>query len=163
MPDYIPSNLGLDVFGFEKERMSDHSLQKAGKKRLEFRTIHHQKQERRCLDARRCECLTIVCKEPVRKGWNFGQYIIKSGSGGVFFARRCECPTKVCKKRVRKGANAQPYIIKSGDGGVRLQKRFECLTIVCKKRVRKGANARLYIIKSASGGVLLEEGVNVRQ
>jgi len=46
--------------------------------------IHHQKRERRCSAARRCECPTIVCKKWVRKGWNFGQYIIKIGSGGVF-------------------------------------------------------------------------------
>ena len=35
-------------------------LQKAGNKRLEFRTIHHQKRKRRFLAARRCECPTIV-------------------------------------------------------------------------------------------------------
>ena len=64
--------------------MSDHSLQKAGNKMLEFQTIHHQKRERRCLAARRCECPTIVCKKRVRKGANARLYIIKSGSGGVF-------------------------------------------------------------------------------
>src|SRR6056300_1277178 len=102
--------------------MSDHSLQKAGKKRLKFRTIHHQKRERRCFSARRCECLTIVCKKWVIKGVNARLYIIKSGSGGVFSARRCECPTIVCKKWVIKGANARLYIIKSGSGGDWLQK-----------------------------------------
>ena len=64
--------------------MSDHSLQKAGKKRLEFETIHHQKRERRCLAARRCECPTIDWKKRVIKGANFQLYIIKSGSGGVW-------------------------------------------------------------------------------
>ena len=73
------------------------------------------------LSARRCECPTIVCKKRVRKGWNFGQYIIKSSSGRVFAARRCECLTRVFRKWVIKGANAQLYIIKSGSGGVWLQ------------------------------------------
>ena len=102
--------------------MSDHSLQKAGKKRFEFRTIHHQNMERRCFSARRCECPTIVWKKLVIKGANAPQYIIKSGSGGVFSARRCECPTIVCKKWVINDANARLYIIKSGSGGVWLQK-----------------------------------------
>ena len=47
MPDYISSKAGAEVF-FCKVWMSDHSLQKAGKKWLEFRTINHQKRERRC-------------------------------------------------------------------------------------------------------------------
>ena len=64
--------------------MSDHSLQKAGKKRLEFWTIHHQKRERRCFAARRCECLTIVFKKWVIKGANAQLYIIKGESGGVW-------------------------------------------------------------------------------
>ena len=101
--------------------MSDHSLQKAGKKRLEFRTIHHQKRERRGFSARKCECPTIVCKKWVIKVANARLYIIKSGSGGVFSARSCEYPTIVCKKWVIKGANAQLYIIKSGSGGFFLQ------------------------------------------
>ena len=101
--------------------MSDHSLQKAGKKTLEFRTIHHQKRERRCFAARRCECQTIVFKKWVINGENSRLYIIKSGSKGVFSARRFECPTIVCKKCVIKGVNAQLYIIKSGSGGFFLQ------------------------------------------
>ena len=64
--------------------LCDHSLQKAGKKRLEFRTIHHQKRDQRCFSARRCECPTIVCKKWEIKGANARLYIIKSGSGGVF-------------------------------------------------------------------------------
>ena len=56
--------------------MSDHSLQKAVKKMLEFRTIHHQNRERRCFSARRCECPTIVFKKCVINGENSRLYII---------------------------------------------------------------------------------------
>ena len=73
------------------------------------------------IGCKRCECPTIVCKKRVRKVWNFGQYIIKTGSGGVRLQKRLEYPTIVCKKRVRKGWNLGPYIIKIGSGGVWLQ------------------------------------------
>jgi len=64
--------------------MSDHSLQKEGNKRCERQTIYHQKWEQRCLAARRCECLAIVCKKRVRNGANARLYIIKSGRGGFW-------------------------------------------------------------------------------
>ena len=46
--------------------MSDHSLQKAGKKRLEFRTIHHQKRERRCF-LQGVNVRTVKKKKSVKK------------------------------------------------------------------------------------------------
>jgi len=63
--------------------MSDLSLQKVGNKRCKFPTIYHQKWERRCSAARKCECPTIDWKKRVIKGANVRLYIIKSGSGGV--------------------------------------------------------------------------------
>ena len=159
MPDYISSKAGAEVFCCKKVWMSDHSLQKAGKKSSKCPTIYHQKQERRCLAAKRCECPTIVCKMRVRKSWNFGQYIIKSGSGGVF------CKVWMSDHSLQKASKKRlefPTIHHQNWERRCFTARCECPTMVCKKQVRKGWNFGQYIIKSRSGGVFLQEGVNVQ-
>jgi len=157
MPDYISSKAGAEVFGFKKVWMNDQSLQKADQKRLEFRTIHHQKQERRCSAAKKVWMSDHSLQKAGKKRLEFRIIHHQKQERRCLDARRCEYPTIVCKKLVIKSAIARLYIVKSGSGG-----RCECPTIVCKKRLRKVKNARLYIIKSRSGGVWLQKGVNER-
>ena len=152
IPDYISSKAGAEVFSCKKVWMSDHSLQKAAKKRLKFRAIHHEKWERRCLAARRCECPTIDWKNWVIKGANVRIYIIKTRAE-VFGCKKVWMSNHSLQKAAKKRLKFRTKHHQKRERRCLAARRCECLTIVCKKRVIKGWNFGPNIIKSGSGGV----------
>ena len=152
MPKYISSKAGAEVFCCKKVWMSEHSLQKAVKKRLLFRTIHHQNRERMCLAARRCECPTKVCKKWVIKGANARLYTSSKAGAEVFGCKKVWMSDHSLQKANKRLEFRTSYHQKR-ERGCSAARKCEYLTIVCKKRVRKGWNVGPYIIKSGSGGV----------